>query len=56
MDALVEVVTGFPVARVATGARPFEIFALVLAAAFAIVAVPGWLASRVPPALALEER
>lgn len=56
LDGYLRHVTGFPVARVATGARPFEVFALVLAAAFAIVAVPGWLASRVPPALALEER
>jgi putative ABC transport system permease protein len=56
LDGYLRHVTGFPVARIATGARPFEIFALVLAAAFAIVAVPGWLASRVPAALALEER
>ncbi len=56
LDGYLRHVTGFPVANVATGARPFEIFALVLAAAFAIVAVPGWLASRVAPALALEER
>ncbi|HWG07478.1 MAG TPA: ABC transporter permease [Solirubrobacteraceae bacterium] len=56
LDGYLRHVTGFPVARIATGARPFEIFALVLAAAFAIVAVPGWVASRVSPALALEER
>jgi putative ABC transport system permease protein len=56
LDGYLRHVTGFPVARMATGTRPFEIFALVLAAAFAIVAVPGWIASRVPPALALEER
>jgi putative ABC transport system permease protein len=56
LDGYLRHVTGFPVARVATGARPFEIFALVLAAAFAIVAIPGWIASRVPPVLALEER
>jgi putative ABC transport system permease protein len=56
LDGYLRHVTGFPVARIAAGARPFEIFALVLAAAFAIVAVPGWLASRVSPALALEER
>jgi putative ABC transport system permease protein len=56
LDGYLGHVTGFPLARVATGARPVEIFALVLAAAFAIVAVPGWLASRVPPALALQER
>jgi putative ABC transport system permease protein len=56
LDGYLRHVTGFPVARVATSARPFEIFALVLAASLAIVAVPSWLASRVPPALALEER
>jgi putative ABC transport system permease protein len=56
LDGYLRHVTGFPVARIATGARPFEIFALVLAAALTLVAVPGWLASRVPPALALEER
>lgn len=55
LDGYLRHVTGFPVARIAAGARPFEIFALVLVAAFAIVAVPGWLASRVSPALALEE-
>jgi putative ABC transport system permease protein len=56
LDGYLRHVTGFPVARVATGARPVEIFALVLAATFAVVAAPAWLASRVPPALALEER
>jgi putative ABC transport system permease protein len=56
LDGYLRHVTGFPVAPIATGARPFEIFAVVLASALAIVAVPGWLASRVSPALALEER
>jgi len=56
LDGYLRHVTGFPVARVATGVRPFEIFFLVLAAAFAAVAVPGFLASRVSPSLALEER
>ena len=56
LDGYLRHVTGFPLARVATGARPIEIFALVLAAAFAIVAVPSFIASRVPAALALEER
>jgi putative ABC transport system permease protein len=55
LDGYLKRVTGFPLARVATGARPLEIFALVLAAVLAIVAAPGWLASRVPPALALED-
>jgi putative ABC transport system permease protein len=55
LDGYLRHVTGFPVARVATGARPLEIFALVLGAAFTIVAVPAWLASRVPAAFALGE-
>jgi putative ABC transport system permease protein len=56
LDGYLKRVTGFPLARVATGARPLEIFALVLALALALVAAPGWLASRVAPALALEDR
>ena len=56
LDGYLKHVTGFPLARVATGARPFEIFALVLGLALVLVAAPGWLASRVPPALALEDR
>ena len=56
LDGYLKRVTGFPLARIATGARPLEVLALVLAAALAIVATPGWFASRVPPALALEDR
>jgi ABC-type antimicrobial peptide transport system permease subunit len=48
-------VTGFPVASVASAARPLEVFAVVLAAALALAAIPAWMASRVPPALALRE-
>jgi putative ABC transport system permease protein len=55
IDAYLRHVTGFPVTSAGAGARPVEILALVLAAALAAVAVPGWLASRVPPALALAE-
>jgi putative ABC transport system permease protein len=55
LDGYLGRVTGFPLAHLATGARPFEIFALVLAGALLIVAVPGWLASKVPPGLALED-
>jgi putative ABC transport system permease protein len=54
IDSYLRHVTGFPVARIAAGWRPLEIFALVVAIVLAIVAVPGWLASRVPPKLALE--
>jgi putative ABC transport system permease protein len=56
LDGYLRHVTGFPVARIATSARPFEIFALVLAAALLLVAIPGFLASRVSPSLALEDR
>ncbi len=56
LDGYLKRVTGFPLAHLATGARPFEIFAFVLALALAIAATPGWFASRVPPALALEDQ
>ncbi len=56
IDSYLRHVTGFPVARIAAGWRPLEIFALVVAIVLAIVAIPGWLASRVPPKLALEEK
>ncbi len=54
IDSYLRHVTGFPVARIATGWRPLEIFTLVIATILIIVSVPGWLASRVPPKLALE--
>jgi putative ABC transport system permease protein len=55
LDGYLKRVTGFPLARIATGGRPVEIFVFVLALALALVAAPGWLASRVPPGLALED-
>ena len=55
IDAYLRHVTGFPVASAGASARPFEIFAIVLAAALAVVALPAFFASRVPPALALAE-
>jgi putative ABC transport system permease protein len=55
LDGYLKRVTGFPLAHLATGARPVEIFALVLALALAVAAAPGWIASRVPPALALDD-
>ncbi len=48
-------VTGFPVAGLATGRRPFEIFALVVVIVLVVAAIPGWLASRVSPTFALDE-
>ena len=55
IDAYLRHVTGFPVAGAGVSIRPLEIFVIVVAAALAIVAVPGWLASRVAPSLALAE-
>ena len=55
IDGYLQHVTGFPVARLGESARPLEIFALVIVVVLAIVAVPGWLASRVSPTLALNE-
>ncbi|HUB36399.1 MAG TPA: ABC transporter permease [Solirubrobacteraceae bacterium] len=54
IDDYLRNVTGFPVTGLAASGRPLEIFALVIAAVLAIVSVPGWLASRVSPALALD--
>jgi putative ABC transport system permease protein len=55
IDAYLAHVTGFPVARVGASLRPLEIFVVVIALVTAIVTVPGWLASRVPPIFALNE-
>jgi putative ABC transport system permease protein len=55
IDGYLEHVTAFPVVNLGAGARPFEIFVLVIVVVLAIVAIPGWLASRVSPTLALNE-
>jgi putative ABC transport system permease protein len=55
IDGYLRRVTGFPVASIATGARPPEIFALVIVAVLLIAAVPALAASRVPPRLAFNE-
>jgi putative ABC transport system permease protein len=55
IDAYLRHITGFPVASAGASARPIEVFALVLVTALAAGAIPGWLASRVSPALALTE-
>lgn len=55
IDGYLEHVTGFPVASLGASLRPPEIFALVLALVLAIVAFPGYLASRVSPTLAFNE-
>ncbi len=54
VDAFLRQVTGFPLASPTGSIRPLEIFALVLAVTLAAGAVPGWLAARVRPVLALE--
>ena len=55
IDAYLRSVTGFPVAGAGASLRPLVIFAVVLAAALALAAIPGWAASKVSPALALAE-
>ena len=55
LDGYLKRVTGFPLSHLATGMRPLEIFALVLALVLVLVAGPGWIASRVSPSLALED-
>ncbi len=55
IDAYLKHVTGFPVAGATTGARPLLIFALVIVSVLAIMALPGWWASRVPATLAQQE-
>ena len=55
IDGYLTYVTGFPVARLGASLRPLEVFALVIVFVLAIVTVPGWLASRVSPTLALNE-
>jgi putative ABC transport system permease protein len=54
IDSYLVHITGFPVATIGTEWRPILILGLVVAIALAIVAIPGWSASRVSPALALE--
>ena len=54
IDGFLRQVTGFPLASIVTGARPLELFAIVLAATMAIVIGPGWRASRISSGLALE--
>ncbi|HEY3829152.1 MAG TPA: FtsX-like permease family protein [Solirubrobacteraceae bacterium] len=55
IDSYLAHVTGFPVASLDAGLRPLEILALVVAVVLAVVAIPGYLASRVPPSLAFDE-
>jgi putative ABC transport system permease protein len=56
IDRYLRAVTGFPVASTLAGWSTLEIVALVVAAALAVVAIPGWFAARVPPQLGLQDR
>ncbi|HEY1688977.1 MAG TPA: FtsX-like permease family protein [Solirubrobacteraceae bacterium] len=55
IDRYLGSVTGFPIATIASDARPLKIFALVLAAVFAAACMPILAASRVSPSYALVE-
>ncbi len=55
IDAFLRHVTGFPLASPTTSVRPLEVLLLVLAVALTLGAIPGWLATRVRPVLALAD-
>jgi len=55
MDRYLRSVTGFPVASTLAGWSTVEIVGLVVVAALAVVAIPGWFAARVPPGLGLQD-
>ncbi len=56
IDRYLGTTTGFPVAATLAGRSTVEVVALVLTAALAVVAIPGWFAARVPPQLGLQDR
>jgi len=56
INSYLRTITGFPVASTLAGWSTLEIVALVVTAALAVVAVPGWFAARVPPQLGLQDR
>ncbi len=55
IDAYLRHVTGFPVTSLGEGPWPLEALASVIVLVLALVAVPGYLASRVSPSLAFNE-
>jgi putative ABC transport system permease protein len=55
IDGYLRNVTGFPIVTLTAGLRPLKLLALVVAIVLVLVAVPGFLAARVAPTLALEE-
>ncbi|MBB4660814.1 FtsX-like permease family protein [Conexibacter arvalis] len=54
-DRYLRVATGFPVSAVPASWQTVEAFTIVVAAALAVVAIPGWFASRADPSLGLQE-
>jgi putative ABC transport system permease protein len=54
-DRYLRAATGFPISAVPAGWHTVEAFTIVVVAALAVVAVPGWFASRTDPALGLQE-
>jgi putative ABC transport system permease protein len=56
IDRYLSTVTGFPVASTLAGWSTAEIVAIVIVAALAVVAIPGWFAARVPPQMGLQDR
>lgn len=56
IDRYLSAVTGFPVAVTLAGWATVQIVGVVVLAALAVVAVPGWFAARVPPQLGLQDR
>ncbi len=52
IDSYLKNVSGFPIASIAAGPRPLEVFAIVMSTVLILAWIPRWLASRVPPALA----
>ena len=54
-DRYLRVATGFPISAEPAGWQTVEAFTIVVVAALAVVAVPGWFASRTDPALGLQE-
>lgn len=55
IDGYLQQVTGFPIAHLGARLRPLQISLLVVVIVLAIVALPGWRASRVSPRIALNE-
>jgi putative ABC transport system permease protein len=55
IDRYLKLVTGFPVVLAPAAWQTVATFGFVVAAALAVVALPGWLAARVPPHLGLQE-